>query len=212
MTTKKNCKLKTMESGDHYKNGASPKSQTIRRNLRNGIFYLLIILSVSLLQSCVMMTLRGNHALLNNNVTYSGVDVQLTMPSSPSFNIDCYAGAGKLDFTNTDLGIQHKDSASFTGASVGIGASYYFMTKSRLQPFAALEVHDLIGTGEENYKIPYITLTPKVGIRYYLSNRIALNGTLGYQMGRNEVENVTYNLQGLMPSIGITFVVSAKEH
>jgi hypothetical protein len=215
------CSERVMETGDHFKNGASLKSLMSRRNIGKGIFYVSAILFVCLIQSCAMLTLRGHHAMLNHNTTYSGADVQITTPFDPHFSIACHLGAGKLDFSKSDLSYSGMDYTSSIAPSLGLSLNYFFSAK-RLQPFISVEVNDLFWYGSEleednkkndaNYiRNTYVTAIPKAGLRFYISKKIAVNGSLGYQFGWADIENIKQEFKGFMPSIGISFSIGSKE-
>ena len=171
------------------------------------------------MQSCGAVALRGNYANLTHNSTYKSVDLQLTSPFD-RFNIEFYAGAGLVDITKSDLDYTAKEKAdaSTLFLSVGVGGTYY-ITTTRFQPFISLELLDIpYGSTKDKEKIDieqgmsgyYFTVTPKAGLRYYLTNKIALNGAIGYQIGTLNINEHKSKLSGFMPSIGISFILVNK--
>jgi len=182
------------------------------------IYFFVILFIMITLQSCGLMALRGNYAPLTHNATYQSVDLELAS-SFERFNLEAYLGAGKVDIAKSDLDYtsQEKEDAGKISFSVGAGATYYFTT-TRFQPFMALEFHDIpwgIGSKNEDQSSDeikkgingyYFTIEPKAGARFYISNKIALNGTLGYQMGNLKINDQKNKLSGFMPSIGLVFI------
>lgn len=175
------------------------------------------ITAMLFVQSCAMMTVRGHHTILSESSSHSLADVQITTPMFGSpFHINFMLGAGHVNISEAD------HHASGTGISLGIGGSYHLSFK-RLQPYIGLDFTDVVMTGiadKKNDKATtddkklYYHLTPHVGLRYYLSNRVAINGSLGYQVGWYEFEqnNISYKrtFSGIAPTVGITFVLSTK--
>jgi len=218
----KNKHNSAMEAETIKKNGVSRKClKTSRVNKKYFIPYLFVI-SMIMMQSCATMTLGGNHAFLNNNTTYSGVDMKLNSQYSdfPDFSTDLYIGLGKLDFAKSDLVYSEMDEASKIAPSLGVGLTYYFSLK-RLQPIVSLEYNFLFWSGSEiesDKKVKqtvsneYNTVIPKAGLRFYITNKVAINGYLGYQFGWAKIERIKQNFQGFMPSVSVSFSLSKKEH
>ena len=209
-----------MESDTIQKNGDSPKILMSRRILKKSILYLMFVSGICFTQSCAMLTVRGHHAMLNHSSAYSAADIQITSPIfSSNTNIEFNLGVGKMDFSNADIEFADADNASSIAPLLGVGVTHYF-TKKRLQPFAGAEANMIFwgngkmeseGKTKDKDNNGFTTITPKVGLRFYVSNRIALNGSLGYQYGKADIQNTSNTLHGFMPSVGITFVLSTKE-
>ena len=181
----------------------------------------LLLLIIMTIQSCAVVSLRGHQAKLSKNSNYQGADLAITTPFD-KFNFEFYVGAGNLDINKSDLPYDEdikKELNNWT-YSIGLGGTYYF-TKKRLQPYVSLELltfplgseDDKKKNEESGYKILkgyYRTMTPKTGVRFYLTNRIALNAALGYQMGLLKINDVSSKIKGLEPSVGLTFVLAKK--
>ena len=206
---KSECKMDTVH---HSKNGINPQKPRIEQ-------IVMFLFGLFILQSCATLTLSGNHAILDNNSTYSSVDMKLNTQYYPQFSTDFYLGVGKMDFSKSDLIYSEIDKASKIAPSVGVGLSYYFSSK-RLQPIVALDYNYLFWTGSEiesakekkdTFFNNYQSVNPKAGIRYYITNKVAINGYLGYQFGWAEIENVKQNFHGFVPSVGISFSLWKKE-
>ena len=208
---------------NHSKDGTSQKILMSKRIIKRCVPYLLLI-SVFLMQSCATMALRGSSAKLTENSTYQGIDVQMTEYADlkGKFQGDLYVGAGKLNLLDSDLSSRSIDNAEVSkwNLSVGLGGTYY-ITKKRFQPFAAFECHLLPFFSDKSKTINdendeksflkyrfYGFVTPKAGFRFYLSNRIALQGSMGYHVGLLKIKEQKDMLSGFTPSVGICFVLA----
>ena len=149
------------------------------------------------MQSCGILYLRGNYANLSNKSPYQAVDLQLSMPLYKT-NVDFYVGYAKTEFiTESDYTLKIDKIAP----TLGIGLNYYF-TKTRFQPLTSIELNYLSDTSD---KWGYTHLTPKVGFRYYLTEKISLNTGVGYQIGLLKIKGEKEMLQGAAASIGIGY-------
>ena len=209
---------RVMETRDHSKNGASLKSHMSKRIFKRSIHYLLVISVLLFMQSCATMVLKGDYANLTNNSTYQGIEVQMTdfVDLTSKFQLDLHLGAGKLNILDSDFNSNSIDKDEFSkwNLSVGLGGTYY-ITKERFQPFIGVECHALPFSSDKNKKENdenstyqfYGFVTPKVGLRFYLSNRIALQGSIGYHAGLLKIMEQKDNFSGFAPSIGICFIL-----
>ena len=204
------------------KNWASSKWEMNSKRIKKYFVPYLFVISSIMMQSCGAIALRGHYANLSHNSTYKSMDLQLTTPFD-RFNIEFYLGAGQVDISKSDLDytVKEKEDASKLSLSLGVGGTYY-ITKTRFQPLISLEIMDLpYGSAKDKDKKGssdiekaisgyYVTVTPKAGFRFYLTNNIALNGTLGYQMGTLNINDQKNKLSGFTPSVGISFILLNK--
>ena len=207
-----------METENIKKNEVSQKKLMSKR-IKKMSFIISFFILMIILQSCGSITLRGNHANLTDNSTYKSLDLQMTS-SFERFNLELFAGAAQIDVTNSylDYSFEEKEEASKPSLSVGLGGTYYIIQKKRLQPFISFEFLDIPFLNSEDQKSGsdnekkikgyYFTATPKVGARFFLSNSIALSGSLGYQMGTLKINEQKSKLSGFTPSVGIVFILA----
>jgi hypothetical protein len=223
-----------MESGDHSKNGVSPKSLTSRGNLKKWTrlntlkttsFLMAGIVVIMLMQSCAMLTVGSSYVPLSNHSAYTSADIQLYSDPDPDPNLpqgyNLFQGYLSTGISNTRFNITDDDSLAGTYAKLGVGGIYFFST-GRFQSFLGLEYsgQTIVESSKKNSNdgIFYNSITPYVGARMYITNRIAINGSLGYQWGGlaigkdNELKRLAKHtgFSGLTPSIGVTFVLQKK--
>ena len=208
-TTNADYSVGVMETGDHSKNGASLKSHTSRGN----IFVLSLIVSIFLLNSCQVVSLTGRQATLSEKSSYTSVIYQCSWPVAKQSPVELHYsfGVGSVKFDNID---------SFENFNVGAGLDYFFSRK-RFQPYLGIDVNNIGYTDEskeEKFKkeYNYVNVTPNLGTRFFLSNRFAINASLGYQFGwgKSKFNNVTgakNTFSGIAPSIGISYVIMLKD-
>lgn len=189
---------------------------------------IIILGSIALILSFVscgtnpVLTARGTTAFLPEGNKFSGADVQFGAPLPTGYSkghIDILLSAGYgvaelKDKTSSKNEIINKNLISF-----GAGANYFF-NQGRLQPFIGAELFFLTSTAEKvegasNDKSPYTILTPNAGLRFYLSNRFAITGSVGYQYHSTEfisdkpnTNNTKFNTSGIAPSFGLTYIFS----
>jgi hypothetical protein len=191
-----------METGDHSKNGASPKSQTSRENISKisgkmktvkTISFLVAVITITLfMQSCAMVNLNERYALLSNDISVVSTDIQGALILRGADQADQEV---IMDATMTlGIGIMSKGRESATCYSFAFGGIRYF-SKKRLQPFWG---YDLQFTGSKIASIGHVT--PYLGLRYFVSPKVSLIGNVGYLAGYGGKFQ-----HGVVPSMGIGF-------
>jgi hypothetical protein len=178
--------------------------------------FIFFVLAPLLFQSCSIWNLSYNHANLSKNMTYSSVELQTSaymknVPLSCGFNV----GYGTInsevvfDWFFED-GVQLKGTFEDSGLTWGLTPVYYF-SSSRLQPFIACNFNSLwISEKKEEDKTSisaaYLSLTPNVGLRFFLSPKFAINGNYGYQFGKTKFDGIDIpkKTSGFNTSLGIT--------
>jgi hypothetical protein len=173
-----------METGDHSKNGASPKSRTSRGN-KNIVIVGFIVLSAWLMQSCAPTSgLNASYTMLPNNNSYSVAELRQDFPIK-KFSLGTSLAIGEFKQPNE----REKERESLV--SVGIIPMYYF-SLNRWQPFIGCqfdinpsfkESDTQTDLTKESFDFDgYGIITPHVGLRFFLSNKFAINGNVGYKM------------------------------
>jgi hypothetical protein len=212
-----------METGDHFKNGASPKSQRNRGIVRKCILYLLVISSICIMQSCAVATLRARHASLSEGYSCSVIGLQWqqeliqkegNISSQKPYNWYLFYGLGFLNFDDKDeerylSGL----SSPKIGANFGLGANYLLL-KGRTQPYIGLD-YDSFFHSKNKINVMYMSIVPHVGLRYFISPFTAITGNAGYSISSvnmttpdtdHDRKDKYYNIKGITYSIGLSYV------
>jgi len=192
-----------METETIQKNGASPKSLMSRIN-----FYFIILMPIILiLNACQIISVSGRRTILPNQSSYTSVTYQCSWPVAVQSPVELHYAFGVGSANLDNIG-------SFLNYNFGGGVDYFF-SRNRFQPYLGVGVNNLGYTDKKNEEnklnYNYFNVTPNLGMRFFLSNRFALNASLGYQVGwgkskfNNEVDTKKM-FTGIAPSVGISYV------
>jgi hypothetical protein len=195
-----------MESGDHSKNGASPKSLMSRGN-KNMVLLGFIVLSAWLMQSCGATSgLNVGYSMLPDNNSYSVFELRQDYPPVKKFSLGTSLAIGKIEQPKDD-----RDKESIV--SVGVIPMYCF-SLNRWQPFVGCQFDlvrpefkktgtDVTGTVHSEYD-GYFSTTPHAGLRVFISNKFSINGNVGYKM-------ISGYGNGLSLSLGFAYQIRGLE-
>jgi hypothetical protein len=215
LSIKQSAEYSAMESGDHSTNGAIPKSHTSRGNVKvdkmktvKTISFLIVgiasILIALFAQSCAV-SLKGQHAMLSGTGSSSiyGLEIEPQLGEDAPIALKLLMGAGILKVSDDEL------DDSVGGMSGGLGFAYYFLQQKsrRLQPYVGFDWWSILDDSP-NPKSQYNSYTPTAGLRYFISNRIALIGDIGVPIGRSSYFDKSFI--GVKASVGISFMMGAK--
>jgi hypothetical protein len=219
----------TMDTGDHFKNGANPKSQMNgwkisfnKKELLKTILFLNIGIAFPVfMQSCATMTVAAEHSIpvekLDEGVSYMGGDVQLAFPLK---KWDLVLALGGAQISEPDSQLLEDEQISYSNkifyGEFGFGASYFFSRK-RIQPYIGVDLlvpyykyikgngidsNEGSGIGSSVIDKNTLCLRPRVGMRCYLSNDVALTFNTSLRSWNNRTL--------IIPSIGVTFALRKK--
>jgi hypothetical protein len=192
-----------MEVGNHSKNGVSLQNLSSR----GGFIVLSLIASLFLLDSCMVASLTGRHAVLSEGSSYTSAEYKVSIPFTRRSPWEVYGSLG--------VGVANLDNTVIANYNLGAGLDYFFSRK-RFQPSLGLDFN-AIGRPDDKNKVKdlhdgdrYFNVMPNLGMRFYLSNRFSLNAGLGYQLGWGRLSETKTFYSGLAPSVGISFTVWKK--
>lgn len=178
-------------------------------------FLLMIIITTLLLKSCSsspVLTARGTTAILQKESKYTGVDLQFGIPISKSTENRGKAlallsfGYGVANLNNNDKSLNFSNEE----LTAGLGMMYLFKN-GRMQPYGSVEAISLVQSksndNSSTKKDGDLIIFPNLGIRFYMTNRFALNGSVGYQYHIVNTLGNSFNLGGIAPSFGFTYML-----
>jgi hypothetical protein len=170
-----------------------------------------------MMQSCSVMRLSYNSAVLTDDISYRSWELHgSSYIKKTPLKCDLSVGYGGIlrssdwdsgSFSDADEAFDQDDSKGLLdegGLLMGVTPVYY-LSSARLQPFVACNLTALLtGSSQSNY---YLSTTPSAGLRFFFSNKFAISGSYGYQWGKLDFGNGNKNVSGTSLSLGLTLTL-----